>query len=540
MIQDRLWRLGNLFMIRPEEGGAADVMRLRPEQREFAEGAHGRDIIIKTRKLGFSTSISLGFLDDCLTMPGMHSAVIDRTEADAQKKLAIAKLAWDNGPNHPVEAIRAIWLGIRERVKLTAANQSELVFSNGSRMEAGVSFRGGTPQRLHISEFGPVACEDPRRAQEIVSGAMAAVPPSGRIAIETTYKGGRFGHCYRIAKQAMDNVGLDLSPLDWKFWGFWWWQHPSYQLPGRRPSNAETFAYFADLERDHGIFVDDGRKAWWEATRALQQEAIFQEYPSNAQEVFTARLEGLIYPQMAKLRAQGRLSKALAAEVGPPLLCAWDLGISDFMAGWLVQPAGRDLLWLRWCQFEGQGAERMADQIRQWEAEFGRPIAQVLLPHDGNKRDIGSGKTFAKQLQEAGIASTRITVVPRSPDVWDGIRSVRAILPKSWFDVSCDRSVKLADGTELPSGVGCLEAYRRQPPTGTGVVREMPLHDLASHTADAARTFGEGFARGLVGAAAVESAARPTVNLGDPWGNQAAPSRSSLWDDLESRIEVKL
>ena len=541
LIRDQIWRLGNLFMIRPEEGGAMSAMTLRPEQEAFASAQHGRDIIIKTRKLGFSTSIALQWLDDCLTNKGTHAAIVDRKQDEAEKKLAIAKLAWDSGPLHPRPEIRAIWAGIRQRIKLEAANQSQLVFSNGSKMEAGVSFRGGTPQRLHVSEFGPIAAEDPRRAQEIISGAMAAVPPSGRIAVETTYKGGRFGHCYRIAKAAMDAVGAELGPLDWKFWGFWWWQHPSYVLPGRKPTNAETLAYFADLEANHGIFLSDDRKAWWEATRRLQQEAIFQEYPSHAEEVFTARVEGVIYPQMTKLRSQGRLSKALNAETGPPLICAWDIGVSDFLAGWLIQSAGRDLLWLRWCQFEGQGAQRVADQIREWEAEFGRPIAQVLLPHDGNRRDVGSGKTFQKQLEESGIAGAKIQVVPRAADVWDGINILRGLLPKSYFDARCDQAIKLPNGVDLPSGVGCLEAYRRQPPTGTGIVREMPLHDLTSHTADAARTFAEAWGRGLVGGDQAAAQSRTAVHFGDAWGNgSAAPARSSLWDDLGDRITVKL
>lgn len=498
LMDDSLWRLGNLYQIRPEEGGAVQPYVMRPEQLEFAKGRHGRDIIIKTRKLGFSTHEELEMLDECLTRPNVLCAVVDLTQAKAEDKLDIARVAYVAGPHHPDPAIAAIWRGIHRRVKIVKDNGRELAFSNGSRIEAGVTFRGGTPQRLHLSEFGPVAAENLRRAAEIVSGAIAAVPATGKILIETTYKGGRYGHCYRLCKLAMDRVGQPLAPLDWDFWFFAWYEHPNYVLPARRVLNAETIAYRDKLRTDYGIELAPERWAWWEATKAVQGDAMAQEFPSTAEEVFTAKVAGQIYPVMARLRAEGRLSKPLAVENGPPLFTCWDIGISDRMAGWLVQFVGRDVLIHRWESFDGQGAQAVADTIRRWEQQTGRPIHQHFLPHDADNRGAGSGLTFRQHLEACGIVPRSIVVVPRTVNIWVGISAVRAMLQRAWFDVSCDRETKLPDGTPLPSGVGCLEGYRTKKPGPSGEQQDMPLHDLTSHSADALRTLAEAAGHNLL------------------------------------------
>jgi hypothetical protein len=168
------------------------------------------------------------------------------------------------------------------------------------------------------------------------------------------------------------------------------------------------------------------------------------------------------------------------------------------MSGWLIQPAGRELLVVRWSRFNGQSVATIADTIRRWEQETGRPIHLNFLPHDAGRREIGTGLTIEQQLVRAGIAQGAIRIVPRTPNVWTGIGVVRNLLSRAYFDASCDVPVRQDDGTILPSGVGSLEAYRKAPDTREGVIREMPVHDICSHDADSFRTFAEAWSLGLV------------------------------------------
>lgn len=508
---NRGWRLRNLYLIR-DEAGILRPLELRAEQEEFLSRRHHRNFVPKARKLGMSTIIVLDNLDACIWDPGTTAAHVDKTLEDAIKKLAIARLAWQHGPNHPDPVIAEIWRAIHAKTRLIADSATKLEWSNGSIQTAGTSFVGGTPQRLHVSEYGPIAAQQPERSREILRGSINAVPVEGIVDVETTMEGGPFGECYQLFKLALERAGQDdeLTPLDWRLHFFPWFGHPSYDLvlDHKKPLLQETVEYFEELESKHGIVVSHSRKVWYESKRREQREQMWTQYPSIPSECVRTTVAGQIYPEVTTLRAKKRVYE-FEHERGLPMFTAWDLGISDFTDGWVIQPAARELLWLAWYEGEGHGAAKVADVIRAWEGEFGMRFSAHFVPHDADTREKGSGESWIHHLINAGIPRESIVVVPRTPDVWVGINALRDLLPRSWFHSRCDVQRLNEDGVTLPSGLDCLENYRKTPPTPGGVLREMPLHDACSHTADAARTFAEAWKRGLVSAWS-ESAKRDT------------------------------
>lgn len=454
----------------------------------------------KARKLGMSTVIVLDYLDACIWTPGITAAHVDKTLEDAVKKLSIARLAWEQGPNHPDPVIAEIWRALHASNPLIADSATKLAWSNGSIQSAGTSFVGGTPQMLHVSEYGPIAAQQPERSREILRGSINAVPVGGIVDVETTMEGGPFGECYQMFRLAIDAAGQDdqLSPLDWRLHFFAWFGHPSYDLPGSTHQlKAETVEYFDELRERHGIVVPHSRMAWYEAKKREQREQMWTQFPSIPEECVRTTVAGQIYPEVTTLRANGRV-REFEHERGLPIFTSWDLGVSDSTSGWVLQPAARDLLWLGWYEGEGHGAAKVADIIRGWEAMFGRRFSAHFVPHDAVTRDKGSGRTWVDHLVSAGIPRETIVIVPRTPDVWVGINALRNLLPRSWFHRRCDAERLDDNGVRLPSGVDTLENYRKAPPTPGGVLREMPLHDKCSHSADAARTFAEAWERGMV------------------------------------------
>ena len=89
-------------------------------------------------------------------------------------------------------------------------------------------------------------------------------------------------------------------------------------------------------------------------------------------------------------------------------------------------------------------------------------------------------------------------VVPRTPDIWRGINSLRGILAHSWFHRDTLQQRVNLRGEKEPSGLNCLEMYRTAPVSAGGAYRETPVHDASSHSADAARMFAEALAHGMV------------------------------------------
>jgi hypothetical protein len=492
---DREWRLNNLYLIL-DETGAMIPLEMRGEQRKFLAARHNRNFIPKPRKLGMSSIIVLSNGDECLFTPDFTAGIIDLAEKDAFDKLQIFRFAWENGIFHPRPEIRTLWKLIHEVNPLKSDSARRMEWKNGSSYQAGTSYVGKTPQRLHVSEYGPISAQHPKKATSIKRGSINAVPPDGIIDIETTMEGGRFGECYQLFQLALSSEGKPLTKLDWRNHFFSWLNHPSYDLPGHVPSRADTTEYFAMIEGKTGRKVPESKQAWYEKKKQEQGEDIYQQFPTIIEECDRQIVPGQIYPEMKTVRAEGRV-RAFNPEKGRPFFTAWDLGSSDNMAGWLIQPAGKDHNFLDWCCGEGAGAAGVAGVIREWEYRHGS-IHMHLIPHDAKITDKGSGKTYLDQLIECGIPRGRIVVVPRIPDLWVGIDEVRKILPNAWFHARTDIPIASDTGAKLPGGVGRLEGYRKKPDASTGNMRDVPVHDLCSHTCDAARTYAEALSRDLV------------------------------------------
>lgn len=507
-LSDRRFRVSTLY---PILDTSSRTIRMRPNwaQWELFEQFHYRNQVLKVRKLGISTFVAIGvILDSCLFTDNLKAAIIDETEDDAKKKLAMIKFAWDHaederfhGEDFP-SPTRPLWLWIKNHLKLRLEvdSKTELRWSNGSSVYADVSLRGDTPQILHISELGAIAANKPERAKDIVSGSFNSVAIGNFIIAESTHQGGRYGVNYDYIKKAMESVGRPLTPLDWRFFFFPWHKEPKYRLPippdYRLQFTAKQQDYFAALEKRYAMVLTPEQKFWY-ATMSEQPHAdMAHEFPGTVEEALSATTEGAIYgEQMAALRAAGRI-REFVPEGEVPLDTFWDLGCSDFTCIWLLQFAGRDVLALNYRTGWMETIAHYAVSIHEWERQYGRPIARHYVPHDAGHHKSMDGKTTVDLMREAGLRN--VIVVPRTPDRSVGIKHLRALLPKFVFHSrDCDRETMVGQ-RRLPSGLGAMEGYRYAPQVAGGAIKLEPLHDDASNGADALRTYAEAHLRGML------------------------------------------
>jgi len=485
-LHDRAWRLDHLYLILV--GGCAVPLVARPEQLAFRRNRHKRNFVPKARKLGISTEIVIENGDECAFTPNFKAAIIDRSAPDAFEKLGIFRFAWDNGPKHPDPVIAALWVLIHEANPLTKDNAGEMEWSNGSTFQAGASFTGRTPERLHISEFGPICDESEMKGDSIMQGSMNSVLPNDIIDVETTMRAGATGACARLFTLAKKSGSTPETAADWRLHFYPWLGHPDYSLPGKKPMDGDVIKYFADLAAQ-GIHATPEQQAWYEVKKREQGDKMFQEFPSLIDECDKAMVRGAIYPELARLRMAGRV-RDFEVEPAYPLCVYFDLGTEDGLAAWAVQKMPMDILVHGWSSGEGLGAVGAVEIVRQWGRELG-PITAVFIPHDADIRDKGSAKSFRTQMIEPGmLPSSMVHVVPRTPDVWVGVNEVRKRLNRMWFAKRTDVT-KQVGAVEQPSGLGRLEGYRKN---DRGLIHK----DLCGHTADALRTFGEADALGMI------------------------------------------
>lgn len=503
-LASRKWRLSNLYAILDADGVLVPFSP-NEAQRMLLNRLWFCNHILKARKLGFSTLFEILYLDDLLFNENMTAGIVDYTIEDAETKLSMMRTAYEAMNNPRVHSPEICRLGekIHEFIPMRAAQRS-IEFSNGSRATASTSMRGRTPQRLHISELGKTAIWAPIKAREIVNGAFNALTPGNWRNIESTHEGGKVGEHFRLLDGKHGCMRLDpdnLTEIQSRFHFFPWWIDPCYVLDGPDPIRQETAAYFQRLIAETGRAFTEQQMRWWQDKHDEQGHGMFKEFPSTPGEAFMASSEHGIYSKwMADLRAAGRICD-FGLEANLPIYTAWDIGLSDYTSLWLIQPVHRWFLVLDWAEFEAIPASAMPDHILRWEAKWKKPVHTHFLPHDADRRSPNDGRSYAETLRAGGLEN--LTIVPRTPDVWLGIGYVRDILPHCWFHAThCDtpRTRPGADEEDSPSGVACLEGYQKDTSPAATSLREMPKHDLFSHSADAFRTWGEAWRRGMVSA----------------------------------------
>jgi hypothetical protein len=233
-----------------------------------------------------------------------------------------------------------------------------------------------------------------------------------------------------------------------------------YDIVQEARGNEDWFA--ATLKSSETGIIDAKELA--DAKQQMTPEAFLQEYECS----FQAAVAGAYYGrEMEAANNDGRITK-VPLERSADVFACWDLGIADSTAIWVGQIIGREWHWLDYYEASSQALDHYVD----WVKARGYTIHEHLLPHDAEARELQTGKSRKQFLEERGL---NVRIVPRH-EVMDGIDAARVRFNRFWFD---------ADKCAL--GLDRLRMYRAEYDTKNEVLRPRPLHDSASHGADAFR-----------------------------------------------------
>jgi hypothetical protein len=202
-----------------------------------------------------------------------------------------------------------------------------------------------------------------------------------------------------------------------------------------------------------------------DARASMDEAAYAREYECD----FDASIEGAYYAtEMRAAETEGRVCK-VAVDPVIKVDTWWDLGIDDATAIWFVQDVGPERRLIDYLEVSGEGLPAIVRRLEDTGYRYGRHI----LPHDAEARELGTGVSRVETLAALGIRD--IDIIPQQ-NVADGINATRLMLTRCWFDAGrCAR------------GIEALKQYRREWDGKRQVWRERPLHDHASHAADAMR-----------------------------------------------------
>ncbi|HDT3081178.1 TPA: terminase [Klebsiella aerogenes] len=468
LLKNRLWRLNHLYKIK-DKNGKCVTFKMTPEQLEYFEGMHDRNVILKARQLGFTTEVCIIQLDLAL-FHKKECALIAHSLPDAERLFRNkTQFAYQRMPDD-----------IKLANPLVKETTSEYVFSKGGSVTVSTSFRGGTLYSLHVSEFGKICAKYPEKAKEIVTGAFEAVPLGGVITLESTAEG-RAGYFYDYCAEAEKAMlqGKELSNLDWKFFFFSWWKNPRYAIDPVEPLPARLIEYFAEMEAKHGVAVNERQKAWYHAKEKTLGDDMKREYPTIPAEAFQQSVEGAYYAKQFRWLYTNKRIGQIPDNSHLPVHTFWDIGVGDSTAIWFVREVGEEFHIIDYYENSGEGLRHYMKVLKDRGYEYGEHWG----PHDIENREFAADAKSRKELAREGyeidgqMYSLNFKVVPKA-GIDTGIESAREILPKCVFDEE-----------KCSEGISHLEGYRKEWDDKRGCWKDKPLHDATSHGADGFRYF---------------------------------------------------
>jgi hypothetical protein len=454
-LSNKQWRIDHLYKLRTKQNELVPFQR-NAAQRHFNENKWYRNLILKSRQLGFTTDEAIDSLDDTLFKRNTDVLLIAHN-LDAGKKIFGDKieLAWKNLPDE----IRNLY-----GVDTKTAQTLKFDFGDGSfsSMAVDTSGRSGTYHRVHVTEFAEICKKYPEKAREIIEGTIPAVPTTGRIDFESTSQGAS-GEFYEMFIEAYER-GEPTHPVEFKAHFYnWTWDHDELRTIAPVPVPKD----FKDYQKHHKL-TDVQITYYYLKWLSLRKNwnSLRREYPTTPEEAFDAITEGTFYgPIIADMERNGQIT-TVPYDRALPVHTVWDLGIGRNLVIGFYQ---FDSLILKKIDYwQGDGSDGMPEGIKAVRDKpyiFGRHFA----PHDIKSTDVSTGKT---RLDAAKELLFEFTVIP-DHSVDDRINAAQLTLSHTFVDKEKNKEWTRA-----------MKNYSRKWDDKRGMYMDEPYHNWASHGAD--------------------------------------------------------
>lgn len=316
LIQDKLWRMANLYWIITKDG-TKELFSMNRAQLHFFENylskpgfIFHRHIILKSRQLGFTTFIDLYILDEILFNTNREAIIIAHKVGDATE-------IFDRKIDFAIRNMADDVKGAFFRLQRNSAKKIQVVVDYGpdkgstSSIQVSISGRSGTFFYVHISEFAKMCVMYPKTAAEVETGTFPAVPFDGFIFIESTAEGmaGRFYEMFHdnwVTRETITPMKSRVMFLP----HFYNWQYDDMEMkkiteniPVSQMERGEID--FEEYQKEHNLtdkeityyymkWIQLGGKNSIDSVKKLRQE-----YPTTPEEAFLST--GQTYFPLAKV-----------------------------------------------------------------------------------------------------------------------------------------------------------------------------------------------------------------------------------------------
>lgn len=227
-------------------------------------------------------------------------------------------------------------------------------------------------------------------------------------------------------------------------------------------AKTEPGWFFAEYKATDTKILDDEELA--SAKRSMTKDEFDQEFECS----FEASVKGAVYAdEIRRARDEKRISR-VPYDRTALVETFWDIGYGDSTAIWFIQMVMNEVHIIDYYENSGQPVDHYAGVVRSRGYSYLRHVG----PFDLDKHEFGTGRTIKESAQLVGID---FEVCPQF-GLEEGINAARQMFTRCYFD-----ETKCKDGLEA------LMNYRWDFNTRIDEYKPVPVHDWASHGADAFR-----------------------------------------------------
>ncbi|MEK6650443.1 MAG: hypothetical protein AABY75_05665 [Bacteroidota bacterium] len=262
LLLDPVYFIESVFYILDKDSKQVPF-RLNREQRSYLVERTRQDMILKARKMGFSTLIIGLWLHACITQENQRAVIVSHEKESTERLLS-----------------RALYMIEHSAVKVNFHRRGDtLIFPDtGSWLYIGTAGarafgRGDDITHAHLSE--PAFYE----SLDIVTGIQEALVNNAWFVLESTANGAGtpYHEIWKKAEAGESNLRAHFHA---------WWKDPTYRIPGARPVDLTD----GEKKYQRAFNLDWEQIAWWRnKLRDMVDPKLFpQEYPAYPDEAFLA------------------------------------------------------------------------------------------------------------------------------------------------------------------------------------------------------------------------------------------------------------
>lgn len=241
-----------------------------------------------------------------------------------------------------------------------------------------------------------------------------------------------------------------------------------YQIAQNSPDWFDYFLTLDDTQHIPQAEIDSLR-----TSGEMSEEMIQQEFYCS----FTQGVEGSYYGRILNNLKLNNQITHVPYETSFPVHTAWDIGYSDYTTVIFFQVIGKAVHIIDYYQ---NNNEPMAFYMKMLLSKpYANSYGKHIAPHDIVNKNSSNGLSPLQIASQLGVTFTcglDRGMSGKGLSRQGGIEVVRAKLPTFWIDIDkCSVLIKV------------LENYRKEFDTKKVIFNDNPVHDWASHGADAMR-----------------------------------------------------